>query len=171
MYNPAARRASDTVTSGGGQIIPKPPNNSMGGGGGGGGAPVSMYKSPVSSHSAPASSPGSPLHQAKQSGFNSEAFPMGQSVEESRRLQQQLQLTAMQHLIAKKQAQQYSDTRTPSPSFHPFLPRFPASSTSSTQQTPNTPSSVPAFRACGARRGSKPSSIRTPGRPRLHSTL
>lgn len=73
--------------------------------------------------STPSSSPGSPLHQ--------QTFPAGQpqSVEENRRLQH-LQLTAMQHLIAKKQAQQYSEGRTSSPNFPPFLHRFPTSTVS-----------------------------------------
>lgn len=143
LYNPN-RRASDTMPgikseAGGVQIIPKPGLMNVNS--------VSMYKSPVgSSHSAPASSPGSPLHQPKPpvSSFSAENFPVSQSVEESRRIQQ-LQITAMQHLIAKKQAQQYSDGRTPSPSFHPFLPRFPPASTVAQSHTP--PNSVPPFRA------------------------
>ena len=83
-------------------------------------SPVSSLRSP---HSTPSPSPGSPLHQQN--------FPAGQpqSAEENRRLQH-LQLTAMQHLIAKKQAQQYSEGRTSSANFPPFLHRFPASTVS-----------------------------------------
>jgi len=143
LYNPT-RRASDTLPSikteaGGVQIIPKPGIMNANS--------VSMYKSPVgSSHSAPASTPGSPLHTAKPPApsYSAESFPAQQTVEENRRIQQ-LQITAMQHLIAKKQAQQYSDGRTPSPSFHPFLPRFPPAST--VAQSHNPPNSVPPFRA------------------------
>lgn len=46
------------------------------------------------------------------------------------------QITAMQHLIAKKQAQQYSDGRNPSPSFPPFLHRFPVSTLAQTSPAP-----------------------------------
>lgn len=144
LYNPN-RRSSDTIAGmksepGGVQIIPKPNIMNLNS--------VSMYKSPVgSSHSAPASSPGSPLHQPKPpaTSFSSENFPVSQSVEENRRLQQ-IHLTAMQHLIAKKQAvQQYSEGRTPSPSFHPLFPRFPPTSTVAQPNAP--PNSVPPFRA------------------------
>jgi len=143
LYNPN-RRSSDTITGmksepSGVKIIPKPNLMNVNS--------VSMYKSPVgSSHSAPASSPGSPLHQPKPpaTSFSAEHFPVNQTVEE-RRIQQ-IQFTAMQHLIAKNQAQQqYSEGRTPSPSFHPFLPRFPPVSTVSQSNAP--PNSVPPFRS------------------------
>lgn len=115
------------------QIIPKHPGMS---------GPVPMYKLPQapgsSSHSSPSPSGsgagGSPLHQAKPPG-NFDNFPGGQS-EENRRLQHLQQITAMQHLIAKKQAQQYSDGRNPSPSFPPFLHRFPVSTLAQTSPAP-----------------------------------
>jgi len=128
LYVNTSRRASDTTTAPV-QVIPtvnKQPLSS-----------VSLYKT---SHSAPASSPGSPLHQTIQrEGIN----PM----DESRRLQQ-IQLTSLQHLIAKKQAQQYSEQSGrpgPPPSFHPFLSRFP-NNTVSGVSPPNPPTSVPNFR-------------------------
>merc|ERR1719336_1011664 len=77
----------------------------------------SLYKTGGSGspHSTPSPSPGSPLQPG--------------TAEENRRLQS-LQLHAMQHLIAKKQAQQYSEGRTSSPNFPPFLHRFPTSTVS-----------------------------------------
>ena len=120
LYNPGqGRQAGNKSEHNGVSITAKhgpalPPSSS------------SLYKSGGSGspHSTPSPSPGSPLHQ--QAG--------AQSQEESRRLQH-LQLTAMQHLIAKKQAQQYSEGRTSSPNFPPFLHRFPAASAS--QPTPS----------------------------------
>ena len=96
----------------------------------------SLYKSGGSGspHSTPSPSPGSPLHQQAQ-----------QSQEESRRLQH-LQLTAMQHLIAKKQAQQYSEGRTSSPNFPPFLHRFPAATVSQPTPSLGGPGSAQQFR-------------------------
>merc|ERR1719242_1366487 len=118
LYNPGQTRQVNTKPEHNGVSITAkhgpalPPNTS------------SLYKSGGSGspHSTPSPSPGSPLHQ------------QAQSQEESRRLQH-LQLTAMQHLLAKKQAQQYSEGRTSSPNFPPFLHRFPAATVS--QPTPS----------------------------------
>ena len=94
-------------------------------------APHQAYKASAHSPSGAAS----PLHSAaKPPGASFESFPSGgpqaaaASAEESRRLQHLQQITAMQHLIAKKQAQQYSDiARTAAQPFPPFLHRFPVS--------------------------------------------
>ena len=94
-------------------------------------APHPAYKASAHSPSGAAS----PLHSAaKPPGASFESFPSAgpqaaaASAEESRRLQHLQQITAMQHLIAKKQAQQYSDiARTAAQPFPPFLHRFPVS--------------------------------------------
>ena len=111
LYNPGPARPSIKPEPSSVQIIPKhgaslpPVNNS-----------VSLYKS----------SPGPSLHPQHKQHFD-------QSSEESRRLQHLQQITAMQHLIAKKQAQYGSDSRAPPPpSFPPFLHRFPVSSIAQT---------------------------------------
>ena len=119
LYNPGLARANIKTEPNSVQIIPKHALPA-----------VSMYKP----------SPGSTSLQHSQKPTNFESFQGGNS-EESRRLQHLQQITAMQHLIAKKQAQQYSDGRNTSPSFPPFLHRFPVSSIGqqSTQTTPGQP--------------------------------
>merc|ERR1719232_1368862 len=136
------------------QIIPKHPNSS-----------VSMYKAspgagPGSPHSAPSPS-GSPHHQAKPPG-NFDNFQPGQNAEESRRLQHLQQITAMQHLIAKNQAQQYSDGRKPSPSFPPFLHRFPVSTLAQTNSAPGQPFRAMPFQMPPYNPLISPSSSRSP---------
>ena len=131
IYNPGQARqtANNKSEHNGVSITAKhgpglPPNTS------------SLYKSGGSGspHSTPSPSPGSPLHQ------------QAQSQEESRRLQH-LQLTAMQHLLAKKQAQQYSEGRTSSPNFPPFLHRFPTATVSQPAPSLGGPGPAPQFRS------------------------
>ena len=102
--------------------------------------PLPMYKLPTPQQgSLPSASVagGSSLHQPKG---NFDNFPGAQQSEETRRLQHLQQITAMQHLIAKKQAQQYSDGQRggngQAPSFPPFLHRFPVSTLAQTSPAP-----------------------------------
>ena len=110
--------------------------------------PLPLYKLPTpqqgasSSHSSPSASNagGSSLHQPKAPG-NFDNFPGApQSEGDRRQLQHLQQIATMQHLLAKKQAQQYSDGQRggsgPAPSFPPFLHRFPVSTLAQTSPAP-----------------------------------
>ena len=147
IYNNPGLRTNIKTEPNGVQIIPK---HNMGPGNSGHGS-VSMYKSSPggSPHSTPSpSGSGSPHHQQKPPGApgSFENFSSGQTAEESRRLQHLQQITAMQHLIAKNQAQQYSDGRKASPSFPPFSYRFPVSTLAQTNPAPGGQTQPP-FRA------------------------
>merc|ERR1719422_943781 len=163
IYNNPGLRTNIKTEPNGVQIIPK---HNMGPGNSGHGS-VSMYKSSPggSPHSTPSpSGSGSPHHQQKPPGApgSFENFSSGQTAEESRRLQHLQQITAMQHLIAKNQAQQYSDGRKPSPSFPPFLHRFPVSTLAQTNSAPGQPFRAMPFQMPPYNPLISPSSSRSP---------
>merc|ERR1719422_2547716 len=163
IYNNPGLRTNIKTEPNGVQIIPK---HNMGPGNSGHGS-VSMYKSSPggSPHSTPSpSGSGSPHHQQKPPGApgSFENFSSGQTAEESRRLQHLQQITAMQHLIAKNQAQQYSDGRKASPSFPPFLHRFPVSTLAQTNSAPGQPFRAMPFQMPPYNPLISPSSSRSP---------
>jgi len=140
-------QAQGVQMSGGVQIIPK----SIASG-------VSVFRATRmlgNSHSAPASAPGSPhpsphhqpltikpavSSQSMGSDHLTGTPPLPPTNTDINAAMQQILLANAYNANAKKQAQQYSEVRTPSPGFPPFLKRLPPPAQTTTSST-----SVPTF--------------------------